>query len=631
MIPQALFRTVAILGLLSLPVCLVYWSGLTGPFLFDDHWNLSPLGAEGGIETVRDWLRFVLGGESGPLGRPVSLASFTLNAQGWPADPWPFKLTNLLVHLGNTILLHVLTRRLFQLCRISHATPLATIAALLWALHPLHVSTVLYVVQRMAQLSLFFTLIGLILYIQGRLLAATRPRIGYLLMLTGIVGGTLLATLSKENGALLPLYALVLEATVIRFCGIRAPFKWRFGQTFMLRLPLLALAGYFIYSAPTWLNRYLNRDFSLLQRLGAEGPILWDYLKLFALPRLSGGGLFHDVTVSDFPALAVVAAWLGIALVLMLAWRLRLRAPMVAAGLLWFFSGHAMESTFLPLELYFEHRNYLPYVGLVWALMAVLSKLPVRLLFAVTGPLLVLWAGMTHLQARVWGDKQVAAQIWLKEQPGSLRATQFAAGIMQATGSFDASRKLIHSYTERHPDNPMALLQRIELDCIAGAPVAAPAQHAIALLGHKPFSHAMPQTFNQLLALVGSGKCNGLGYQDLHRMLDATLSNPHVLHRPKAAGQLLITQGKAFAQQEHWSLAIEAAERAGRINQQINAPYWQALWSLQSGNCDAAHLYIRAARGLATKSLYTNDPPAPYLDALEQAILAPVSSGGCTL
>ncbi|ULQ46619.1 hypothetical protein JN531_016170 [Flagellatimonas centrodinii] len=615
---------------MSLPVCLIYWTGLSGPFLFDDHWNLSPLGAEGGLQTLGHWLRFVLGGESGPLGRPVSLASFTLNAQTWPADPWPFKLTNLLIHLGNALLLYALSRRLFQLGRLPHAATLAALAALLWALHPLHVSTVLYVVQRMAQLSLLFTLIGLTMYLQGRLLAVTRPRAGYLLMLGGIGGGTLLATLSKENGALLPLYALVLEATVVRFAGVRQPIVgWRYGQALMLRLPLLVLIGYLVFSTPALLNRYSYRDFSPLQRLGVEGPILLDYLRLFALPRLSGGGLFHDVSVADFPVLIRGTAWAAIALLIAVAWRLRSRAPMVAAGLLWFFAGHAMESTFVPLELYFEHRNYLPYIGLVWALVAALSALPLRLIAVVAGPLLLLWGTMTHLQTSVWGNEQVAAQVWLKEKPESLRATQFAAGVLQSNGSFEAARNLIHRYVKRYPENPMALLQSIELDCLAGAPVAVAAGKATTLLAHEPFSHAMPKTFSKLLTLTITGRCIDLRTAHLHQMLDAVLSNPQLAYLPKAAGQLLITQGNTFAQKGDLRSAIKVAERAGRINRQVNAPYWQALWSLEAGHCDAARSYLTAARHLATGSLYTDDPPESYLDALDQVIRTPTDTGGC--
>jgi protein O-mannosyl-transferase len=618
-----------ILGLQSLTICLVYWTGLSGPFLFDDHWNLSPLGAEGGIESFSHWLRFVLEGESGPLGRPISLASFTLNAQHWPADPWPFKLTNLLLHLSNTMLLYALSNRLFHLSRLSHASTLAALAALLWALHPLHVSTVLYVVQRMAQLSLLFTLIGLSLYLHGRVLAIARPRAGYLLMLGGVGIGTLLATLSKENGALLPLYALVIEVTVIRFSGIPPPMGWRYGQALVLRIPILLLIAYFAISSPAWLLRYLNRDFSLLQRLGAEGPILWDYLNLFAIPSLSGSGLFHDVTVDDYSTLMMVGAWLGIAALMAIAWHLRSRAPLIAAGLLWFFAGHAMESTFLPLELYFEHRNYLPFIGLTWALMAALSALPSRFIGLAAGTLLLLWGTMTHLQARVWGNEQVAAQVWLKENPESLRATQFAAGVLQENGAFDASRMLIHNYTAQHPRNPIALLQRIELDCLAGAPVASSTRLAATLLSQGPYSHAMPSTFNQLLSLAVTDHCSDLDYVRIHQMLNSILSNPQLINLPRAAGQLLITQGNAFAQQGDWRSAIASAEQAGRINQQINAPYWQALWSLEAGNCDAARDYLRAARALATGTLYTEDPPASYLDALDQVIRAPARAGGC--
>jgi len=623
-------RTATFAATAALVLLATYWPGLTGPFLFDDRWNLAPLGTGGGIASFGDWLRFVFGGGAGPLGRPVSLASFTLNAQDWPADPWPFKLTNLLIHISNALLLYVLTRKLLQLSRFSYASALSGAVALLWALHPLHTSTVLYVVQRMTQLSLLFTLLGLILFVHGRILATSRPYAGYLLMASGIGGGTLLATFSKENGALLPLYALVLEVSVLKHASISTPIMWRHGAAVFLRLPLLALAGYFSYNASTWLSQYLRRDFSPMQRLGAEGPILLDYLKSFGLPRLSGSGLFHEVTVADFQGPTMVAAWVVISVLLATAWWLRARAPMVAAGLLWFFAGHVMESTFLPLELYFEHRNYLPYVGLVWALIATLAKLPPRVIAVTSGLLLILWGAMTHLQARTWGNEQIAAQVWLQEQPDSLRATQFAAGVLQANGSFEASRALIHNYVARHPNHPMALLQKIELDCITGASVTEPVHHVTSLLGQKPFSHAMPQTFNQLLVLANNDRCDGLNHLSFHRMLEAALSNPQVLSLPKAEGQMLITQGSALAQQGHWALAIGIAARAGKINQQINAPYWQSLWSLEAGRCDAAGQYLNAARELASKGLYTNDPPPEYLDALQQAILGAMASGACT-
>src|SRR5580765_379939 len=92
-IPAAVFW-IAIL------LCLcVYWPGLSGGFLFDDDPNLSPLGSYGGVRDWETFKSFVTTGFAGPLGRPIALASFVLDATTWPAAPYPFKLTNLWIHL----------------------------------------------------------------------------------------------------------------------------------------------------------------------------------------------------------------------------------------------------------------------------------------------------------------------------------------------------------------------------------------------------------------------------------------------------------------------------------------------------------------------------------------------------
>ena len=50
-----------------------------------------------------------------------------------------------------------------------------------------------------------------------------------------------------------------------------------------------------------------------------------------------------------------------IAFALLLVWRW---GRYLAFGIAWFLVGHSIESTVFSLELYFEHRNYFPGVGL---------------------------------------------------------------------------------------------------------------------------------------------------------------------------------------------------------------------------------------------------------------------------
>jgi hypothetical protein len=119
----------------------VYWPGLAGPFLFDDFANLTALGDYGGIRNWETFKLFVFGNHSGPTGRPIAMLSFLLNATNWPTNPWPFKFTNLMIHLGNSLLLFFLT---FSLLRMnSHPKNsifwIAFLTTAFWLLHPFNV------------------------------------------------------------------------------------------------------------------------------------------------------------------------------------------------------------------------------------------------------------------------------------------------------------------------------------------------------------------------------------------------------------------------------------------------------------------------------------------------------------
>ena len=70
---------------------------------------------------------------------------------------------------------------------------------------------------------------------------------------------------------------------------------------------------------------------------------------------------------TTLPALASIPALLRLALVV------RKKQPLVSLGVLWFFTGHLLESTILPLEIAHEHRNYLPLLGIIIAMIGLID------------------------------------------------------------------------------------------------------------------------------------------------------------------------------------------------------------------------------------------------------------------
>ena len=366
------------LPLLALAAALIlagigYSASLGSNFQLDDQTNL------GSLESVSDrtsTIDFVLGGTAGPLGRPLSLLTFALQADQWSQGPDAFLRVNIAIHLLNALLLAFFVRQLF-IIRGDGQRPAALIgcaAASIWVTLPLIATATMLVVQRMTTLSAFFMLAGLVTYVAARALVVRAPRKGLLLMAISLTAASILAVLAKESGVLLPLFVLVMESTLLRRPESVSRTTWRNWTVVFLWLPALIVFAYLVsrYNYPDYMIQY--RGFDAAERLLTQAQLLWVYLSK-ALLGLSGRlGIYQgDIEVVRSlwsPAtLLAVTSWFVLAFGAVF-WRRRF--PLFALGVLWYLVGHLLESTVVPLELYFEHRNYLPIAGPIIALTALL-------------------------------------------------------------------------------------------------------------------------------------------------------------------------------------------------------------------------------------------------------------------
>ena len=455
---------------------LVYLPGLSGPFLFDDFPNLEQLGARGPIESLELLRAYLTSGFAGPTGRPVSLLSFLLDANDWPADPWPFKRTNLFLHLVIGLVLYVTTRKLVEATgrRPEDAMPIAALSTALWLLNPFLVSTTLYVVQRMTQLAALFVLAGICSYLHGRALLASKPHRGYAWMSVGIPLFTLLALLSKENGALLPLLALVVHLIVnLRQSTHRPSRLW---TAVFLVIPSIMIVGYLATRIPGADRAFASRDFTLGERLLTQPRFLWDYLYHLFVPHIQTLGLYQDgrlVSKSLLEPWTTLPALLGLAGLVVAAWIVRHRWPLLSLGVFFFLAGHLLESTVIPLELYFEHRNYLPAAFLFLPLAAALVQIAranVRpaLAIAVAVTLVGGCATATWLRASLWGDGDRLALVWARTNPLSDRAQVSAAQAWLRLERPDLALATLEAAAERMPDSVLLTVSRLAFRAALG-------------------------------------------------------------------------------------------------------------------------------------------------------------------
>jgi hypothetical protein len=553
------YLRLALLAALLLVAWLAYRPGLSGGFVFDDFANLPALGETGPVDNAAAFARYVTSGTADPIGRPLAMASFLIDARDWPARPEPFKRTNIILHLLNCALLYGLLRAFGRTwmrsgefetltdTRMDHAS---LIASGLWALHPLFVSTTLYIVQREAMLPATFCLAGLLAWMKARrLLDQGRTRAGSLMAILAIAGCTLLATLSKANGLLLPSLILIVERVFLPQ-GLRP--AGRAGRVFSAALMACTVATAAIVLALIYLawmgidHGIPHRPWTEGQRLLTEPRIIWQYLGQLWFPHPYTAGVFNDTTavsMTFWQPWTTSIAIVGVVLLCIFAWTGRRVAPALAGAILFFLTGHLLESSSVPLELYFEHRNYLPSLLLFWPLALWLAGVrmkpsagasrPIfpsaRVRYALAAILLASMAGMTYANASVWGDTANQATLWARLNPTSARAQVTAAQEEIQQGHPSRAVARLTPLLVASPGEVQIAFNLIAAHCQAGDLSAADmAAASRALRITRDPGALIAGWYARTIPDAQDGECSGLSIDGLRKLTQAGLENPNL-------------------------------------------------------------------------------------------------------
>jgi hypothetical protein len=596
---------ILLLGLLLALACLVYQPGLSGSFQLDDYSNLGPLERLDEDATAQTYLQFLVQGIASPLGRPLSLLSFMAQAEDWPDNPAGFIVVNLLLHLLNGALLFWWLRALLRLSGEPepdrHVLPLAVTA--LWLLAPIQATTVLYVVQRMTELAATFVFLGMGLYLAGReALVRGAARRGYLLMSLGMATGAGLGTLAKENAAQMPLMVLALELTLL--ARLDRPRGWKPWSATFLWAPAVLLLLYLAWVG-LMATGYGGRDFTPGERLLTEPRVLFWYLYKILAPHPSGIRLWYDdfaLSGSLFTPWSTAVALAALAGLGAAAWKLRRRAPRFAFAVLWFLACHALESSTLPLELVFDHRNYQAGVGPLLALAAGgalllrrASTRQARGTFAVLiAAYFALQALVTWQTARLWGQPQELA-IWMAQRlPDSPRAIHaFIDVLVQRQLPYDAANASQRA-SLRWPTTPAFDLGIMTLSCqVADIPFPDPDAVQRKLRTTPGDIHATINATDGLLSLIENGHCPVGLPRPITSYTEAALANPAL--RPQAQN-LLLLQSRALAAEGRRAEARAVFARAIDARPQMILLVQGVIDAVGDGDLAQARRYLDRTR-----------------------------------
>ncbi len=333
--------------------------------------------------------------------------SFAIDWWRGDGSPVPFMQTNLLIHCLNSLLVLLFSLQVLRAWRPGQALLMAFAVAALWALHPVQVQAVSYAVQRMTSMATFFMLLSVIGYIQGRQPGAHRYGWFILSLLAFICGA-----ISKEIAWITPLLIWLVEYGLIRqgrpllaTPADRILFVLPFIATLLVTLDIASGSGPLSQQI---LPGYAHRDFTLEERLLTQPRVIALHLSQLVWPMPGRFTVEHDVATSvgllnppaTLAALASLILWCSAGL-----WAL-LRSDYRRYGflLLWPVIGLAIESSFVPLEMAFEHRMYLPSVTLfLLVVMAATRWIPVTWIrFGLLALGCLLLASATQIRLQDW-------------------------------------------------------------------------------------------------------------------------------------------------------------------------------------------------------------------------------------
>ncbi|MBW2344506.1 MAG: tetratricopeptide repeat protein, partial [Deltaproteobacteria bacterium] len=355
---------------LAILVISIYSNSLDCTWQFDDEPNITEnTNLHMGRITWDGFISALYSNPSSPgeLHRPAACLSFALNYYADGLDVFGYHIVNICVHFLSSLFLFLFILHTLNLPRLKgrysrHSYSIALISTVLWAVNPIQTQAVTYIVQRMASMAGMFYIMAMYFYLKARTAKkGLHSKAFFVLCFLAFA----MAVGSKENAVMLPLCLFLYEILLLQETGMRH-IKKNIRTLFLVMLGILVLGFAMIYSHGgnifSFLDGYADRPFTPAQRLLTEPRIIIFYISLLLYPVSTRLNLAHAVQVSNSltePLSTAVSIVLILGALILVTWLSRKR-PLMSFCIFFFFLNHLIESTVFPLELVFEHRNYIP-------------------------------------------------------------------------------------------------------------------------------------------------------------------------------------------------------------------------------------------------------------------------------
>jgi protein O-mannosyl-transferase len=294
--------------------------------------------------------------------RPVSYLSLATNYYFGGLETFGYHLINFIIHYVTAVFLFLFILGTLRLPLLrdrygERAYAISALATVFWAINPVQVLAVSYVVQRMASMAGMFYIAAMYFYLKGRTAAGIRNR-AFFFLCAAVT--TLLALGSKETAAMLPVSIFIYDLFLIQGAE-RETVRKNLKLAFIPFAIVIILANSYL-DLSSILDDYRVRSYTLGERLLTEPRVIIFYISLLLYPIHSRLTMLHDFGISK----SLIDPWTTLPAILILiftagyALTIARKRPLISFCILFFFLNHLIEGSFVPVELIYEHRNYVP-------------------------------------------------------------------------------------------------------------------------------------------------------------------------------------------------------------------------------------------------------------------------------
>lgn len=415
--------------LIAFAAFIVYSNSFDCQFHFDDENSIT------GNHQIRDLSSFYKIDYWLNLYRPLSLFSFALNYHLSGLDVFGYHLVNLLIHIITGFFVFLLIKLILNFNNYEnykidkHKNWFALLSALIFVVHPIQTQAIIYIVQRMTSMAAMFYIISVYLYALGRIKHIQNGRIFKAIpfyssaLVFGVFG-----VMTKQSAATFPFAFLLFE-----FCFIRSKENKIFKKYILLSLSALIL----IYAVFLFLNGEIlayalhGAEMSSMDYLINQIVVIVKYLQLVLLPvnqcadygNISNGFPF----IRTFWRFDVVGCFLLLIGLFTSAVYLFKKNRAFSFGIFWFFLTLSVESSIIPIaDPMFEHRMYLPMVGMVVLFMNSVFMIGLKLktsrLYSFIALIILILGILSYSRNEIWKNDLTLWTDVIEKAPNNARA-----------------------------------------------------------------------------------------------------------------------------------------------------------------------------------------------------------------